>query len=104
MEILVEGMESILGGLCTVVADEAAAPWVPLHPAADVVLNVQPLVAWQVMPTDVLPAEDGQRLPCLPPTAACKSPWGPGMMVRSKQDTKRNLLLFSVKIKHIFLI
>jgi hypothetical protein len=104
MEILVEGMESILGDLCTVVANKAAAPWVPLHPAADVALNDQPLVGRQVMPTDVLPAEDGQRLPCLPPTAAHKSPWGPGMMVRSKRDTKRGLFLFSVKIKHIFLI
>lgn len=37
------------GVLCAVVADEAATPWVPLCPAADVVdtaLNDQPLVAW----------------------------------------------------------
>jgi hypothetical protein len=37
------------GVLRTVVADEAATPWVPLCPAADVVdtaLDDQPLVAW----------------------------------------------------------
>lgn len=49
MEILVEGVEGIRGVLRTVVADEAATPWVPLCPAADVVdtaLDDQPLVAW----------------------------------------------------------
>lgn len=50
---------SVLGA---VVADEAAAPRVSLCPAADVVdatLNDQPLVAWQVVPADLLPAEGG---------------------------------------------
>lgn len=57
------------GVLGAVVADEAAAPRVSLCPAADVVdatLDHQPLVAWQVVPADLLPAEGGQRRPPLP--------------------------------------
>lgn len=54
------------GVLSTVVANEAAAPGVPLCPAADVVdatLDDQPLVARQVVLADLLPAEGGQRRP-----------------------------------------
>lgn len=68
------------GVLTAVVADEAAAPRVPLCPAADVVdaaLDDQPLVAWQVVRADLLPAEGGQRRPKLRgPLARPRTPAG----------------------------